>query len=95
MWLEIKNKVTALEQNDIIEAANFEKEKAISECEKQVLSTKNQEIKNLEESILIKDALILDKENEIKRWSSEINKLQVDKDNDKIVQREKLIELQR
>ena len=95
MWLEIKNKVTALEQNDIIAAANIEKEKAISECEKQILSTKNQEIKNLEESILIKDALILDKENEIKRWSSEINKLQVDKDNEKIVQREKLVELQR
>ena len=95
LWLEIKNKVTALEQNEILAAAEIEKEKAILVCEQQILATKNREVKILEDSILIKDALILDKENEIKRWSSEINNLQGDKDNERTLQREKIIELQR
>lgn len=95
LWLEIKNKVTALEQNEIIAAAKIEKEKAILVCEQQILETKNKEVKSLEDSVLIKDALILDKENEIKRWSAEINKLQGDKDSERTLQREKIIEMQR
>lgn len=94
LWLEIKNKVTALEQNEIIAAAKIEKEKAILVCEQQILETKNKEVKSLKDSVLIKDALILDKENEIKRWSAEINKLQGDKDSERTLQREKIIEMQ-
>ena len=95
LWLEIKNKVTALEQYEIIAAAKIEKEKAILEREQQIFATKNKEVKSLEESIHIKNALILDKENEIKRWSAEINKLQADKDTQKTLQKEKNIEMQR
>ena len=95
LWLEIKNKVTALEQYEIIAAAKIEKEKAILEREQQIFATKNKEVKSLEESIHIKNALILDKENEIKRWSAEINKLQADKDSEKTLQKEKNIEMQR
>ena len=82
LWLEIKDKVTSLEQNEIILAAKLEKERAIVEREKDILEAKNNEIKILEESIGAKDSLILDKENEIKRWSVEINKLLEDKENE-------------
>ena len=40
LWLEIKNKVTALEQYEIIAAAKIEKEKAILEREQQIFATK-------------------------------------------------------
>ena len=62
LWLEIKDKVTSLEQNEIIDATKLEKEIAIAEREKEILNEKNKEIKVLEESILAKDALLLEKE---------------------------------
>ena len=83
LWLEIKDKVTSLEQNEIILATRIEKEKAIVEREKEILETKNKEIRILEESIVVKDSMILDKENEIKRWTEEINKLLEDKENER------------
>ena len=81
LWLEIKDKVTSLEQNEIIDATKLEKEIAIAEREKVILSEKNKEIKVLEESILAKDALLLEKEND-KRISNE----QLTKKDDEIKQ---------
>ena len=83
LWLEIKNKVTALEQNEILVAAEIDKQRAVLERENEILTAKNNDIKALEDSILVKDALILDKENEVKRWSNEIKKLQEDKENER------------
>ena len=83
LWLEIKNKVTALEQNEILVAAEVDKQRAVLERENEILTAKNNDIKALEDSILVKDALILDKENEVKRWSVEIKKLQEDKENER------------
>ena len=81
LWLEIKDKVTSLEQNEIIDATKLEKEIAIAEREKEILNEKNKEIKVLEESILAKDALLLEKEND-KRISNE----QLTKKDDEIKQ---------
>ena len=50
--------------------------------EKEILDAKSKEIKELEDAILKKDALLLDKYNEVKRGSHEICKLQEDKEND-------------
>ena len=83
LWLEIKNKVTALEQNEILVAAEVDKQRAVLERENEILTAKNNDIKALEDSILVKDALILDKENEVKRWSNELKKLQEDKENER------------
>ena len=83
LWLEIKNKVTALEQNEILVAAEIDKQRAVLERENEILTAKNNDIKALEDSILVKDALILDKENEVKRWSNEFKKLQEDKENER------------
>lgn len=83
LWLEIKNKVTALEQNEILVAAEIDKQRAVLERENEILTAKNNDIKALEDSILVKDALILDKENEVKRWSNELKKLQEDKENER------------
>ena len=74
LWLEIKDKVTSLEQNEIIVATKLEKEKAIIERETAILNTKNQEIKVLQESLLVKDSLILDKENERKLSNEQLAK---------------------
>ena len=81
LWLEIKDKVTSLEQNEIIDATKLEKEIAIAEREKEILNEKNKEINVLEESILAKDALLLEKEND-KRISNE----QLTKKDDEIKQ---------
>ena len=83
LWLEIKNKVTALEQNEILVAAEIDKQRVVLERENEILTAKNNDIKALEDSILVKDALILDKENEVKRWSNELKKLQEDKENER------------
>ena len=72
LWLEIKDKVTSLEQNEIIEASKIEKDIAIAEREKVILSEKNKEIKLLEDSILAKDALILEKENDNKMSNEQL-----------------------
>ena len=74
LWLEIKDKVTSLEQNEIIDATKLEKEIAIAEREKEILSEKNKEIKVLEESILAKDALLLEKENDKKISNEQLTK---------------------
>ena len=74
LWLEIKDKVTSLEQNEIIDATKLEKEIAIAEREKVILSEKNKEIKVLEESILAKDALLLEKENDKKISNEQLTK---------------------
>ena len=74
MWLEIKDKVTSLEQNEIIVATKLEKEKAIIERETAILNTKNQELKVLQESLLAKDSLILDKDNERKLLNEQLAK---------------------
>merc|ERR1719351_572363 len=74
LWLEIKDKVTSLEQNEIIDATKLEKEIAIAERETAILNTKNQEIKVLQESLLVKDSLILDKENERKLSNEQLAK---------------------
>ena len=74
LWLEIKDKVTSLEQNEIIDATKLEKEIAIAEREKVILSEKNKEIKVLEESILAKDALLLEKENDRKISNEQLTK---------------------
>ena len=90
LWLEIKNKVTALEQSDIISAKELEKEKAVLEKERDVLLVKSKEIKALEDSIVVKDAMILDKENEIKRWTFEIQKKQEDMEKERNLTKEEL-----
>ena len=90
LWLEIKNKVTALEQNEIVVAAEAEKKEAILVREKEILDAKSKEIKELEDAILKKDALLLDKYNEVKRGCHEICKLQEDKENDKKMTNEQL-----
>ena len=74
LWLEIKDKVTSLEQNEIIDATKLEKEIAIAEREKVILSEKNKEIKVLEEAILAKDALLLEKENDKKISNEQLTK---------------------
>ena len=74
LWLEIKDKVTSLEQNEIIDATKLEKEIAIAEREKEILNEKNKEIKVLEESILAKDALLLEKENDKKISNEQLTK---------------------
>jgi len=73
LWLEIKDKVTSLEQNEIIDATKLEKEIAIAEREKEILNEKNKEIKVLEESIVAKDALLLEKENDCYRGTRKRN----------------------
>ena len=90
LWLEIKNKVTALEQSDIISAKELEKEKAVLEKERDVLLVKSKEIKALEDSIVVKDAMILDKENEIKRWTFEIQRKQEDMEKERNLTKEEL-----
>lgn len=74
LWLEIKDKVTSLEQNEIIDATKLEKEIAIAEREKEILNEKNKEINVLEESILAKDALLLEKENDKKISNEQLTK---------------------
>ena len=74
LWLEIKDKVTSLEQNEIIDATKLEKEIAIAEREKEILNEKNKEIKVLEESIVAKDALLLEKENDKKISNEQLTK---------------------
>ena len=88
LWLEVKNKVTALEQSEIISVKELEKEKAVLEREKDILIAKNKEIKALEDSTVLKDALILDKENEIKRCLVEIRKKEEDKENERNLSKE-------
>ena len=87
LWLEIKDKVTSLEQNEIIAAAKLEKEKAIIERETAILNTKNQELKVLQESLLAKDSLILDKENERKLLNEQLAK----KDNEILLHQASLL----
>merc|ERR1712126_31352 len=67
---EIKSKTSALVKNQISQAMKLENKKAI-EREEAVRKAKDEEIKLLQETILEKDALILDKENE-KRLSDEL-----------------------
>ena len=79
LWLEVKNKVTALELDDIIIAKEAEKLKAIAEKEKELLVIKEQEVKALETSIKAKETEILRKDDDIKRWTSEVSKKEEEK----------------
>jgi len=77
LCFEIKNKMSALVRNQISQTMNIENQKAIVEREAAVRKAKNEEIKQLKETILAKDALILEKEND-KRLSDELLKIKND-----------------
>ena len=90
LWLEVKNKVTALEQSEIIASNEAEKVSAVLEREREVLDIKGKEIKSLQDSISAKEALILDKENEIQRWTLEVSKKDEEKEHERNISKEEL-----
>ena len=90
LWLEVKNKVTALEQSEIIASNEAEKLNAVFEKEREVLESKGKEIKSLQDAISVKEALILDKENEIQRWTLEVSKKDEEKEHERNISKEEL-----
>ena len=90
LWLEVKNKVTALEESEIIASKEAEKLNAVFEKEREVLENKGKEIKSLQDAISVKEALILDKENEIKRWTLEVSKKDEEKEHERNISKEEL-----